>query len=140
MMQKIFQTTDSGCSLRPIPITHKPLPVTHRPLPVTYWPFSVNYWPLVSRVSCEQVIDSIKLLTSHSPCSHETFKMVWKRFQSIWSPCEHKQKVSNRFKTNLAQTYLRVGLKSVWNQFGDINRHVNAPATCNLFGFNCFCP
>ena len=64
-----------------------------------------------------------------SPCSHETFKLIWNRFQSVWPSCERKQKVSNLFQTDLAQTYLRVGLKLVWNRFEDINSHVNALAT-----------
>ena len=34
-----------------------------------------------------------------------------------------------RIQTDLAQTYLRVSLKSVWNRFGDINCHGNALAT-----------
>ena len=56
--------------------------------------------------------------TIMSPCSHETFKS-----------CEHKQKGSKRFQTHLAKTCLRLGLKSVWNRFEDINRHENALKT-----------
>ena len=61
--------------------------------------------------------------------SHETFKSIWNRFKSIWPSCESKEKVSNQFQTDLAQTYLRVGLKSVWNRFEDKNCHMNALAT-----------
>ena len=62
--------------------------------------------------------------SSHIHPVHMTFKSIWNQCQSVWPSCERKQKVSNRF-----QTYLRVGLKSVWNQFEDINCHVNALAT-----------
>ena len=63
------------------------------------------------------------------PSSYEIFKSIWNRFQLIWPSCERLQNVSNRFQTNLAQTYLQVGLKSIWNRFEDINRHVNTLAT-----------
>ena len=73
----------------------------------------------------------------YSPCSHETFKSIWNRFQSVWPSNQFgrhvnaSKKVSNRFQTDL-----QVGLKSVW--FEDINHHVNALATRNRFGFNYF--
>ena len=87
---------------------------------------------------CNSWINWSHLSITLSPCSHETFKSIWNRFQSDWLSCERKQKASNRFQTDLAQTYLRVGLKSVWNRFEDINRHVNALATWNRFWIKLF--
>ena len=90
---------------------------------------------IVTKSTIEHYLFWCKILI-WSPCSHETFKS--NRSQLILQSCEHKQKVSNWFQTDLVQTYLRVGLKSVWHWFGDKNRHVNALANWNRFGFNCF--
>ena len=51
----------------------------------------------------------------HSTNIHPVHMSLSNRFGTnlVWPPCERKQKVSNQFQTDFAQTYLRVGLESV---------------------------
>ena len=87
-----------------------------------YMKFSNNFWnlqvTLINHFRTYKIVDSKPvILFFYTPCSHEPFKSIWNRFQSVWPSCERKQKCPNRFQTDLAQTFSKVGLKSVWNQF-----------------------
>ena len=73
--------------------------IDSKPIPIDFKPIQIDLKPIPNNLKTISI----------------DFAVMWTQLKSI-----------KAIPTDLAQTYLRVGLKSGWNRFENINQYVNA--------------